>query len=311
MTTNLTTAEMNESMQPNLIGLCVATVFLSTLALSLRFWSNYVTLSYRWWWDDFFAAITLPFIISENALLFWFIHLGLGKHMATVPPADLAKAPLIIFITNFVYYPNISLPKFSALFFYARIFQRTSKWFTFALWTVGILNAAWLLLGWVLTIFQCSPINAAWETVPGSTCIEQWSWFLGAAIPNLLIDLLILILPLPMLWGLQTTASRRIMAVIIFFFGYSVIVASIGRLVTLAQAGTQILDDLTWGPIEYAEWVQCEGLLSLVSVCLPSIIRLAQHLFQKSRKTNTPDSQPLSKMLPSRTSIDTEDNPFL
>ncbi|KAF2969951.1 hypothetical protein GQX73_g3598 [Xylaria multiplex] len=292
MATNLTTAEMNENMQPNLIAMCIAILFFSTLALSLRFWSNYVTPSYRWWWDDFFAAITLPFSISASAFLLWFIYLGFGKHAATVPPADLEKCRL-----------------FSVLFFYARIFQRTSKCFTFALWTVGILNTIWLLTGWALTIFQCRPINAAWETVPGSTCIKQWGLCIAVTVPNLLIDLLLLILPLPMLWGLQATAFRRIIVVIIFVFGYAIIVASVGRLVELTRAGTHILDDLTWGPIEYGEWVECENLLSLLCVCLPSIIRLIKHYFQKSRKISTHGNQSPIEMLRSSTSIDIEGSP--
>lgn len=158
--------------------------------------------------------------ISETALIFWWIDLGLGKHQATVEPADLAMGPKIIFIATFFYDCNISLPKFSALFFYNRIFGRTNKWFTIALWTVGTLNTGWLLSSLVSTIFQCTPINAAWEVVPGSTCIAQWSWFFGTAIPSMIIDFLILIMPLPILWGLKAPISRRIMVGTIFLCGY-------------------------------------------------------------------------------------------
>ncbi|CAJ2512712.1 Uu.00g008310.m01.CDS01 [Anthostomella pinea] len=162
-----------------------------------------------------------PFIIAETALIFWWIDLGLGKHAITVPPADLAEGPKIIFIAAFLYDCNIALPKFSALFFYRRIFERTSRWLTVTLWTVAAMNAGWLFSAWISTIFQCTPVNAAWETVPESTCISQWTWFLGTAIPSIVIDFLILIIPLPMLWGLQASASRRIMVGAVFICGYS------------------------------------------------------------------------------------------
>ncbi|KAI3340659.1 hypothetical protein F4824DRAFT_517121 [Ustulina deusta] len=301
MAKDLTAAEMNETVQANLIAMCSVIISLSILALGLRFWSNYVAPSYRWWWDDFFAAITLPFAISENAIILWWISLGLGKHAATIPPADQAKSPMIIFIANLLYYTNISLPKFSALFFYGRIFQQTNKWFTLALWAIGVMNAGWLLSTWVVSIFGCTPINGAWEKVPGRICIPQWNWLLGAAIPSMVIDLLILTLPLPMLWGLQVTAIRRIMVVVAFLFGYSVIVLSIGRLVTLARVGTSLFDDLTWTSIEYSVWVQCEGLVSLVSVCLPSIIRLAKHVFRNGRRESLSNSRASSEMLYSST----------
>ncbi|KAI0431573.1 hypothetical protein F5Y09DRAFT_330270 [Xylaria sp. FL1042] len=290
MAIDLTVAEMNETLQPNLIALCTITIVLSILALSLRVWSNYIVSSYRWWWDDLFAAITLPFAISENAIILWWVSLGLGKHAATVLPADLAKSPLIIFIANLLYYPYVSLPKFSVLFFYSRIFQRTNKWFTFALWATGVANAGWLLSVYIVAIFQYTPIGVAWETVPGSNSNPQGEWYLGVSISSLLIDFLILILPLPMLWGLQATIMRRIAVVVIFLFGYSVIIVSIGRLVTYMLHRTSLFDDLTWTSVGYVVWVQCEGLFSLVSICLPSIIRLIRRGLQHDYKEKSSNS---------------------
>ncbi|KAI1142337.1 hypothetical protein F5Y05DRAFT_370569 [Hypoxylon sp. FL0543] len=302
METQPTAAEANESLQPNMIALCTVMLTLSTLALSLRMWSNYVAPSHHWGWDDFFAAITLPFIIAENGLIFWWIPLGLGKHAATVPEADLATGHKLIFIAAFLYDCNITLPKFSVLFFYNRIFERTSKWFTAALWIIGALNAGWLISGLISTIFQCTPVNAAWEAVPGSKCISQWSWFFGTAIPSMIIDLFILLLPLRPLWRLQAPISRRAVVGVVFICGYCVIVISVGRLVTLAKAGSHLLDDFTWTTITYLEWVQCEGPISLISVCLPNIFRLIKRVHDKGVRGALPDTRTGSNMLSSNTS---------
>lgn len=59
MATQLTAKEASETLQPNLVALCVIMLTLSTLALSLRMWSNYINPAHNWWWDDFFAVITL------------------------------------------------------------------------------------------------------------------------------------------------------------------------------------------------------------------------------------------------------------
>ncbi|KAI1206599.1 uncharacterized protein F4807DRAFT_226546 [Annulohypoxylon truncatum] len=302
MATQLTAAEADESRQPNLIALCTVMLISSTLALSLRFWSNYVAPSHHWGWDDLFAAITLPFIISETAVILWWTRLGLGKHAVTIPPADLAEGPKMIFIATIFYSCNISLPKFSALFFYHRVFERTSKWFTVARWIVGAMNAAWLVSATINVFLQCTPVNAAWEPVPGSTCISQWGWFIGTAIPSMVIDLLILIMPMPLLWRLQAPVSRRIMVGVLFLCGYCVIVVSIGRLVTLARAGSHVFDDLTWRPVGYLEWVQCEGPISLISVCLPNIFRFFRRVHEKGVKGAFPDSRGESKPSSSFTS---------
>ncbi|OTA63676.1 hypothetical protein K449DRAFT_381414 [Hypoxylon sp. EC38] len=233
-------------------------------------------------------------------MIFWWIGLGLGKHAITVPPADLLKGPKIVFIASLLNDFNISLPKFSVLFFYHRIFARASKWFTIAVWTVGIMNVAWLVGAFGSTLFQCTPIHAAWEVVPGSTCISQWGFFFGTAVPSTVIDLFILLMPMPLLWGLQAPVSRRIMVGVVFLCGYSVIVASIGRLVTLARAGPQLfVGDLTWSTIGYIEWVQCEGPISLMSVCLPNIFRFVKRVHEKGVKGTLPDSRGGSNMLSS------------
>lgn len=56
--------------------------------------------------------------------------------------------------------------------------------------------------------------------------------------------------------------------------GNSVIVVSIGRLVAVAKAGAGLEADLTWSAVTYIEWAQCEGPLSVISVCMPNIFNL-------------------------------------
>ena len=53
---------------------------------------------------------------------------------------------------------------------------------------------------------------------------------------------------------------------------------SIGRLITLAKAGSSLEEDLTWSTITYIEWVQCEGPVSVISVCLPKIFGLGKRI---------------------------------
>lgn len=82
------------------------------------------------------------------------------------------------------------------------------------------MNAAWLIAAWFSTIFQCIPVEAAWMTIKGSHCFSQTQWFLGTAIPSMIIDACILIMPLPMLWGLKASKSRRALVTGIFICGY-------------------------------------------------------------------------------------------
>ena len=58
-----------------------------------------------------------------------------------------------------------------------------------------------------------------------------------------------------------------------------VVILSLGRLITLLKAGSALEADLTWTTVEYICWVQCEGPISLVSVCLPNMMELRRVLW--------------------------------
>ena len=59
----------------------------------------------------------------------------------------------------------------------------------------------------------------------------------------------------------------------------SVPIVSLGRLVSLGKANESFIKDLTWSTVTYIEWVQCEGPVSLISVCLPTIFSLAKSIY--------------------------------
>ncbi|MCJ1225694.1 hypothetical protein MMC12_002343 [Toensbergia leucococca] len=300
--------ENEASKQPELIALCTVMLLLATLAVLLRCWSISVIPAHRFGFDDFFAILTLPFIISECALIYWWISIGLGRHASTLSRAELSQGAKIIFADAFLYDACISLPKFSALFFYYRIFRKTNRQFYYALLVVGSMNAAWLIAAWISTIFQCVPVRKAWETVEGGHCIAQWSWFLGTAIPSLVIDFCILVMPMPILWRLQMNTSRKVWIMGVFLCGYCVIVVSIGRLVTLAKAGSSLESDLTWSTIPYIEWVQCEGPVSVISVCLPNIFTLGKRVYDHGFRSVLGGASTRKETLGSSDTVDNNGN---
>ena len=103
--------------------------------------------------------------------------------------------------------------------FYARVF-RTVRVYRIAIWTVGLMCLAWGIALTFVALFTCTPIRKSWNSrVPGH-CLDRQANFLGAAIPNVLTDLIILILPVPMLWHVQTTLRRKISLFGIFAAGY-------------------------------------------------------------------------------------------
>lgn len=59
-----------------------------------------------------------------------------------------------------------------------------------------------------ILIFQCKPIRAAWILGDVGKCIDVIEFFKWSCLPNLITDLIMLVLPIPSVWSLN--ASLRV-----------------------------------------------------------------------------------------------------
>lgn len=190
------------------------------------------------------------------------VRLGLGKHIAVVPMPNVLQALKVLFATYLVYDTGLTLAKMSALLFLARIFGSHSRNFNRLLWATHGLVWAWWVGIVFATIFMCKPVAKQWNPALEGTCGSNDALWLGSAIPSVIIDLVILVLPMPMLWRLQLRPSRKILVTTVFVCGYwsvlislptlsctdhalSVILVSVGRLVTVIKSGEALNTDLT------------------------------------------------------------------
>ena len=109
--------------------------------------------------------------------------------------------------------------KASLLLLYYRIFS-PSKRFRLAV-RVGavVVFCQWFSLT-LATIFQCRPLAAFWNrTILDANCIDLPRFTIASGVLNLLTDVLILCLPIPMVWGLNTTKTQKFTLTGIFLLG--------------------------------------------------------------------------------------------
>lgn len=121
--------------------------------------------------------------------------------------------------SEFTYDTSITLIRMSVILFYYRIFGKNRP-FKISLWiTAGILVAWWIAID-ILAIFQCNPVARQWDhSIPGH-CYSLYGTFLGVTVPNVFIDVLLLVLPLPMLWKLQISLRKKFALIANFMLGY-------------------------------------------------------------------------------------------
>lgn len=150
------------------------------------------------------------------------IHDGFGRHLLTLPMENLLRIAKNQFIVYFLYDAGLFFTKASALCFLKRIFpaRASPAWFNISIWVGHSMNIAWLVGIVFGTLFMCVPIAKNWNTTLPGHCGSTSDLFIGSAVPSVIIDLFILILPLPRLWGLQTGLGRKIGIIAVFVLGY-------------------------------------------------------------------------------------------
>lgn len=125
--------------------------------------------------------------------------------------------------------------------------------------------------------------------IPHRECIDTLDYFLGVQVPNMILDLIIMILPLPYLWNLHITLSQKIALSGIFILGGFMIVVAGLRLETIAAH--QNSADFTYDFIDLGIWTAVETNMGILCACIPTmkpLLRLLTHGTLKSSPTPYP-----------------------
>ena len=118
----------------------------------------------------------------------------------------------------------IATIKLSVLISYNVIFGRL-KWFRYAVFTLGTLVSIWFLGVFFSVMFQCTPVDKAWQPMKPGHCIPFRPFLWGNSISNTVLDYFILLLPVIPVLRLQMGTVQKILVLASFSLG-SLCVAS-------------------------------------------------------------------------------------
>ncbi|KAK7756160.1 hypothetical protein SLS62_001752 [Diatrype stigma] len=142
---------------------------------------------------------------------------GLGKHWALLTPDQMILFPKLNYafnILNLACYPII---KISILLLYLRIFV-TNRIHMLS-WGGIIFLSCMCIANTLVAMFACTPVRGFFDSSVPAMCIDDVKFYWCTAILNVVTDLYILILPIPVVWKLQTTLKRKIAISLIFTIG--------------------------------------------------------------------------------------------
>ncbi|KAL8979692.1 MAG: hypothetical protein Q9205_005040 [Flavoplaca limonia] len=229
------------------------------------------------------AVTTALFVAATFAVILRFIsRIGIVKRIS-------ADDYAMILAWN----PALMATKTSICFFYLTLAknQQIFKWATIA--TLAVVNVAGLALT-LLNIFQCRPVDGAFrDTVPENVkCLDIIALYLSSAPINIITDLALLILPMPILTAMRLPRNEKLILIVTFSFGAFVTAVDVVRIAYLQNAslsrvehtsGSSIANqrDFSWIASLSFMWSAVEVDVGIICACVPGVKPLAAKLFPK------------------------------
>jgi hypothetical protein len=180
------------------------------------------------------------------------------------------------------YFTTAALIKTAILLFYKRTFG-IYRYFRYAVYIMLFLTASYLAICILTSLLGCRPISYFWNKDQPGWCFNETQFFRWNGVANLLLDVLVLLLPLPMIWRLQLTIGKKLALTGIFTLGSFACIASGFR---LAQFQKSRQSDPTYTTVGSITWSIIEQTVGLDCACLPTLRPL---LWARTQRINGMD----------------------
>ncbi|CAF9942111.1 hypothetical protein IMSHALPRED_003206 [Imshaugia aleurites] len=219
-------------------------------------------------WDDYTIGFALVFSYALDVdTLLSALKYGLGQHLEAVLPAIVLFQKLSL-LNIALWLATAAATKASLLLLYYRLFSPNKRFRLAVRIAAAVVFCQWFSLT-AATIFQCVPVAAFWNHyIQGAKCINLPRFTVVSGVLNLLTDVMILCLPIPMVWGLNTTKTQKVTLTGIFLLGIFVCIISIVRISKIAAVN---YDDPTWRLVDVYVWTALENSVGILSACLPTM----------------------------------------
>ncbi|KIV99287.1 uncharacterized protein PV09_09055 [Verruconis gallopava] len=213
---------------------------------------------------------------------------GLGQHQSTIPASHMGRLKRAEYAFSVLYNPSLMVTKTSILLFYLKLgaTELIFRWACYA--TLSVVNLAGLALTF-LNIFQCRPIGAVFKTpVPENAyCENIVTLYLSSAPVNIITDLAILFLPMPILTSMRLPRKQKNILIVTFSVGFFVTVIDVIRIAYLQDAATARIQallagggndpgqrnnsDISWYASLSFMWSGVEANMGIMCGCVPML----------------------------------------
>ncbi|KAK6360898.1 hypothetical protein TWF730_007013 [Orbilia blumenaviensis] len=271
----------------------VFTVFtiLTTVVLGLRLWSRQTIAGGVRGYDWIMVFGYFMTLIYGSSALYHAVNINTASQFWDYSWNEIALQQMFYIILDILYPITALIIKASLLLFYYTLSPaRYLKW---SVWATFGFTFATAITAVLYSIFKCHPVNY-WSEWYTSTCdSNQTIPYLVTGSLMILSDVIIWVLPLPMVMKLQLYRRERIAAIFTFSLGIFACIASIFRLKAvhkyfLTSAGTGKTPIInTWTIVELNLAIICASAPALRALCIKHAPKLLSYGSGNSSDNNS------------------------
>ncbi|KAG8625880.1 hypothetical protein KVT40_006281 [Elsinoe batatas] len=234
------------------VSVCLACSCCMSIVVALRAWVRI-----RWvkaiGMDDWLLWIAAACAITNSALTLTQSRLGLSLPLALRPKPNLAIYTIHNFVNRFVYIFATTFFKLSLCSAYMRMIHTTTyKDYRIAVWVATGITVGFGISYFFAILFACAPVAKSWNPSLAGKCFPVAPFYYGTSIINCCIDLMLFLLPIPLLWRLQMNKRKQIGLSLAFGLGTFTTVCSIMRSYSVGKIlkSGNTIDFVLWSTVE-------------------------------------------------------------
>ncbi|KAF2123687.1 hypothetical protein P153DRAFT_303557 [Dothidotthia symphoricarpi CBS 119687] len=252
------------------VGMVVAAAF-----LSIRIYTKTV-LAKNFTADDGSLLVAWAFSVAIQIIIIYQYGNGtLGVHIWELTGYEVNTSINLVSVTGILYCPFSACAKLSLLFFYLKLSHL--RWFRLCVY-----GSMFVVVGYNIAIvfplvFSCTPFMKGYDiTITEGYCLDRTPLYMATAVLNMITDILILVLPIPMIVRLQMPKVQKAGLICIFGVGSATCVTSGIRLSLLFPMLKN--PDVPWAVVTPGIWILIESNLIIITGCLPTMRLFFRHV---------------------------------
>ncbi|KAI1758255.1 hypothetical protein F4782DRAFT_477152 [Xylaria castorea] len=264
-----------------LVGPITAFYVLALAAIVLRIWARHIKKA-SWRLSDYAILVAAVFGTGYVSICWLAADRGdLGYNIIQVAPPERLLVRKAFFVAWLLQSWTNSFVRLSILDFILQVFFPMKK-FRFVVYAFEAATVAYLVATTITWFATCRPLRFNWELGPDvlQHCGNLPLKFLLSAVFNLVLDVSILILPMPVLWALRMSTRKKVAITFVFGLGTFVCFSTAWRTYHVVKFSTPAAQmNFTVTIVEDALWSGLEITLGIINACLPVIQPSAQRIF--------------------------------